>query len=177
MAFAIFVAATGLVIFVLIFAATRPDTFQIQRSRLIEAPSEKVFALLEDFHNWPLWAPQDTGDPTVRRSFSGAERGTGAISEWMSEGTGGAGSMSITEAVPPKTLAITVDFVRPFPAHNINRFLLEPSGASTNVTWTMEGTNLYLMKVMSLVVNPDKTMGKHFETGLNNLKTVAEKNS
>ena len=65
--------------------------------------------------------------------------------------------------------------MKPFEAHNINEFTLEPAGALTKITWTMHGTNLYIMKIMSVFVNMDSVVGKHFEGGLNNLKTVAEK--
>jgi len=65
--------------------------------------------------------------------------------------------------------------VKPFEAHNLNRFALEPAGTSTKVTWTMEGTNVYVTKVMSVFVNMDRVMGRHFEAGLDNLRTIAEK--
>jgi hypothetical protein len=68
-----------------------------------------------------------------------------------------------------------VDFVKPFEAHNLNQFTLEPDGTSTKVTWTMQGTNVYMTKVMSVFVNVDRLMGKHFETGLSDLKAIAEK--
>jgi len=38
----------------------------------------------------------------------------------------------------------------------------------------MRGTNVYLMKVMSVFMNMDRMMGKHFEAGLENLKRAAE---
>jgi hypothetical protein len=34
--------------------------------------------------------------------------------------------------------------------------------------------DLYLMKIVGTFVNMDRMMEKHFETGLNRLKTVAE---
>ena len=110
----------------------------------------------------------------MNRTYSGAASGEGAVSEWDSTGSAGKGRMSITESVPPRMISVKVDFVKPFEAHNINEFTLEPAGASTNVTWTMHGANLYVMKVMSIFVNMDKAVGKHFENGLNNLKTIAE---
>ncbi len=76
--------------------------------------------------------------------------------------------------MPPSLISINVDFVNPFEAHNINEFTLEPDGALTKVTWTMHGTNLYIMKIMSIFVNMDRIVGRHFESGLDNLKTVAE---
>jgi len=160
---------------VLAFAATKPKTFHVQRSIRIKAPPEKIFALINDFHNWSGWAPQDKEDPTMNRTYSGAANGKGAVSEWNSTGSAGKGRMTITESVPPSMISVKVDFMKPFEAHNINEFTLEPAGALTKITWTMHGTNLYIMKIMSVFVNMDSVVGKHFEGGLNNLKTVAEK--
>ena len=64
--------------------------------------------------------------------------------------------------------------MKPFVARNMNEFVLESTGPSTKVTWAMHGPNLYVLKVMSVFVNIDRMMGKHFETGLANLKAVAE---
>jgi uncharacterized protein YndB with AHSA1/START domain len=159
---------------VLIFAATKPNIVRIQRSIVVNAPPEKIFAFIDDFHNWSRWAPQDREDSTMVRTFSGPPSGIGAISEWNSAGSAGKGRMSITESRPPTLISIKVDFVKPFQAHNVNEFTLEPAGALTKVAWTMHGTNLYVMKVMSVFVNMDRMMGSHFETGLENLKAVAE---
>jgi uncharacterized protein YndB with AHSA1/START domain len=160
---------------VLAIAAFRPNTFSIRRSRSIEAPPEKIFALINDFHNWNQWAPQDREDSTMKRTFSGPESGLGAISEWKSSGSAGAGRMMITGSTMPHKITVTVDFVKPFEAHNVNEFTLEPSGTSTTVTWSMHGTNLFIMKLMSVVVSTDRMVGKHFETGLDNLKVAAAK--
>jgi len=170
------VAVVALVVLaILVVAAFRSGTIQIQRSRSIQAPPDRVFALIDDFHNWKQWAPQDMEDPTMKRAFTGPEHGLGAASEWSGSGNSGKGRMSIVESEPPKRISITVDFVKPFEAHNVNEFTLESVGASTLVTWKMHGTNAYFMKVMGIFVNMDKVMGKHFEHGLDNLKIVCEK--
>jgi uncharacterized protein YndB with AHSA1/START domain len=159
---------------VLVFAATRPGTFRVQRSIQIDASPATVFALINDFHNWNRWAPQDKEDLSMQRTYRGAASGQGAISDWRSNGSAGIGEMSITESLPPTRISVKTDFVKPFEAHNINDFVLEPAGDATKVTWTMHGTNLYLMKVMGIFVNMDRVMGQHFETGLHNLKALAE---
>ena len=41
------IIVTALIAGVLIFAATKPDTFRVQRATSIKAPPEKVFALLK----------------------------------------------------------------------------------------------------------------------------------
>jgi uncharacterized protein YndB with AHSA1/START domain len=159
---------------ILIFAANRPDTFHIQRSRTITAPPEKVFALINDLHNWPRWAPLDREDSSLKRSFSGAPAGVGAVSEWEGRGNSGKGAMTITESDAPRKIVIQVDWVRPFQARNMNEFALEPDGTGTKVTWSMTGPNLFIMKLMSTFTNMDRMMGKHFDDGLENLKTVGE---
>jgi hypothetical protein len=85
---------------VLLFAATKPGTFRIQRSILILAPPQTVFPLINDFHNWSHWAPQDRQDSTMKRKFSGSSSGVGAISDWRGSGEAGAGRMTISESVP-----------------------------------------------------------------------------
>lgn len=159
---------------VLIFAATRPDTLRISRSTVIRASPETIFTLINDFHYWVKWAPQDREDPTMTRSYSGAASGIGAISSWEASGNAGKGRMAITESLANSNISITVDFVKPFNAHNVNRFTLEPAGSSTKVTWAMEGTNVFIAKVMSVFVNMDKMIGSHFATGLDNLRRIAE---
>jgi uncharacterized protein YndB with AHSA1/START domain len=171
------VAIAAVLAFVIIFAATRPNTFRVQRSVTIDAAPEKIFPLIDDLHNWPAWAPQDKDDPSMKRTYSGAAFGTGAVSDWDSSGSAGKGRMSIIESTPPTRVEVKVDFIKPFAAHNLNEFILEPVSElepATKVTWTMLGSNLYVMKVMSIFVNMDRVMGKHFESGLNHLKKAAE---
>ena len=172
----ILIIAAVVIAGVLILAATKPDIVRIQRSIEVDAPPEKIFALINDFHNWSRWAPQDREDSTLKRTYSGPASGEGAISEWTGTGNTGKGRMSITKSVPPTGVSIMVDWEKPFVAHNLNEFTLEPHGAATKVTWSMQGTNVYMMKVMSIFMNMDSFMGGHFEAGLSNLKGVAESN-
>ena len=50
-----------------------------------------------------------------------------------------------------------------------------PQGNATNVDWAMRGPAPFMSKVMQVFVNFDKMIGKDFETGLANLKTLVEK--
>jgi hypothetical protein len=83
--------------------------------------------------------------------------------------------MEILDAPAPSRVTIKLDFLRPFEAHNIAEFTLEPAGRSTLVTWVMTGPNLFIGKVMSLFISMDRMIGKDFESGLANLKTLAER--
>jgi uncharacterized protein YndB with AHSA1/START domain len=158
----------------LVFAATKPDTFQVQRRTTIKAPPEKIFALINDFRNWSGWSPYEKLDPAMKRTLSGAAQGKGSIYEWASDGRAGRGRMEITDAAPPSQITIKLDFVKPFESHNTVNFTTQPAGDSTTVTWAMQGPNPYLAKVMSIFVSMDRMVGKDFETGLANLKALAE---
>ena len=168
------IAVVVLILVVLSYAASRPDTLSVRRSIVINAPPEKIFTLIDDFHSWHLWAPQDREDPTMQRTFSGLQSGAGAISSWHGNGSTGRGTMTIDAAEPFTRVAIKVHFEQPFVAQNLNEFTLEPAGSATRVTWTIHAQNLYMMKLMGVFTNMDTMMGKHFESGLKDLKAAAE---
>jgi carbon monoxide dehydrogenase subunit G len=159
----------------LIYAATRPDTLRVQRSTNIKAPPEKIFALINDFHSWGAWSPYEKKDPAMKRTMSGAANGKGAVYEWEGDKNVGKGRMEIAESSPPSKVTLKLDFVKPFEAHNIVDVTLEPKGDSTNVTWAMHGPSPYISKIIGIFLNMDSMIGKDFETGLANLKTVAER--
>jgi len=157
------------------FAATKPDTFRVRRATSIKAQPDKIFALIEDFHQWASWSPWEKLDPAMKRAYSGAASGKGAVYEWEGNKKVGQGRMEITDAPPPSKVTIKLDFLRPFEAHNIAELALDAKGDSTDVTWSMQGRNTLMTKVMSLFVSMDRMVGKDFEAGLANLKALAER--
>ena len=160
---------------VLAYAATRPDTFSVQRSLDIKAPPDKVFALITDLRGWTAWSPYEKRDPEMKRSYAGASSGKGSAYAWDGNRNVGAGRMEITDVAAPTKAVIALDFLRPFKAQNTAEFTLKPQGDTTNVTWEMHGPNLYVGKVMGTFINMDRMIGKDFEDGLANLKALAER--
>lgn len=160
---------------VLVFAATRPDTFRITRATTIKAPPERIFPLVNDFKRWGAWSPWEKKDPNMKRSFGGAPEGKGATYAWDGDGNVGQGRMEIVDAAAPSKVAIQLDFVRPFEAHNKVLFTIVPKGDATEVTWDMQGPANYVSKLIGVFVNMDRMVGNDFELGLANLRAVAEK--
>jgi Polyketide cyclase / dehydrase and lipid transport len=160
---------------VLIFAATKPDIFRIQRSASIKASPEKIFAFINDFKRWEVWSPWEKKDPAMKRNYGTTTAGVGATYTWEGNKDVGQGGMQIVESVLPNKIALKLDFVKPFEAHNIVTFTLEPQSGMTKVNWAMEGPLPYFMKVMHLFINVDKMVGKDFEAGLASLAAAAEK--
>jgi hypothetical protein len=162
------------VIVVLLLAARRPDTFQVKRSATINAPPERIYPLIADFRRWPEWSPYETKDPDMKRSYGGAASGKGATYGWDGDKNIGAGSMEITQADAPGKVALKLDFVRPFEAHNTVDFTLVPQGAGTVVTWDMRGPTPFFFKIIHVFLNMDKMVGGDMESGLAKLKAATE---
>ncbi|MGH8751775.1 MAG: SRPBCC family protein [Burkholderiales bacterium] len=160
---------------VLILAATKPDTFRVQRAASIKAPPEKIFALINDLHSWDAWSPWEKKDPAMKRTFGATTAGKGATYAWDGNKDVGQGSMEIIESATPGKVALKLDFVKPFEAHNTVEFTLSPKGNATEVTWTMQGPTPYFAKIIHVFINMDSMVGKDFEAGLASMKAAAEK--
>lgn len=160
---------------VLILAATKPDQFAVQRSATVRAPPEKIFALINDFHQWGSWSPYEHKDPAMKRTFSGAESGKGAVYAWDGDKNVGTGRMEIIETSVPSKIVIKLDFYTPFEAHNMAEFTMLPQGDATSVSWRMHGPAPFMARIMHVFINIDKMVGKDFEAGLANLKRLTEK--
>ena len=156
------------------YVSTRPDTFRVQRSAVIDAPPTQIFPFIEDFRQFTAWSPYEKLDPGMTRTFSGPSRGKGAVYEWHGKAAAGKGRMEIAHTSPPHMVVIRLDFVKPFETNNIVEFMLQEEGSATRVTWAMRGANPYIAKMIQLLFSMDRMVGKDFEMGLSKLKSLVE---
>ncbi len=168
--FVLVLAIAGL----LVFAATRPDTFTLQRSLLIQAPPEKLHALINDMRAFNTWNPYDKKDPAMQGSYSGPAAGPGARYAFKGNQDVGEGSLEITASAPGQ-VGMRLDMSAPMEAHNQITFTLVPRGSGTEVTWAMEGACPFIAKLMGVFIDMDRMIGRDFEAGLASLKTLAER--
>ena len=160
---------------ILIYAATRPDDFEVKRDIEIAAPPSKVFATINDFREWPKWSPWEKLDSNMQKTLSGASSGKGSVYQWKGNKKVGEGRMEILDAVPPSTVKIDLQFIAPFKAHNQTLFTLTARNGGTHVNWSMTGKKNFVMKLMGVFMNMDKMVGKDFDQGLASMKAEAEK--
>lgn len=130
------VLMVALVATLLLYAASRPDTFHVYRSVSIHAPAEKIFPLINDLRAWRVWAPYENLDPAMHQVFSGAASGPGAV--WAGNSRVGQGRIEITDSVPSSRLGIRLDIVQPIEGHHLVQFTLQAAGDVTQVTWAMQ---------------------------------------
>lgn len=171
----IIIIVVVIIVAILIYAATKSDSFRVERSLSMKSLPDNIFPLINDFHHWQAWSPWEKIDPAAKTTHSGAASGVGAIYEWDGNNKVGKGRMEIIESSLPSRIVLKIDFIKPFEGHNIIEFTLVPQGDITTVTQAMYGPTPYISKVMCLFFNMDKMVGQKYEEGLANLKAIAEK--
>lgn len=159
----------------LIYAATRPDTFRIERSATFKATPDKVFEQINDLHRWQAWSAWEYKDHDMQRTYGGTPSGVGATYAWAGNRNVGKGRMTITESIPNQKVQIKLDFLAPMEAHHMADLIITPEPDGARLSWAMYGTQPFIGKVFSVFMDMDKMVGKDFEDCLNNLRAVVEK--
>ena len=168
------VSAVG-VAFILVRAAMLPNDFRLSRSTSIKAPREKVFTLISDMKSFNQWNPFAKMDPNTKTVYRGPVGGPGAAFDWEGTGKAGKGCLEIVEVNPPATVAMKLDILKPMEGHNKVVFALQTNGDATGVSWTMTGPYPYLNRIFGTIFNVDKMIGGTFDSGLADLKRIAER--
>ncbi|AJY31934.1 polyketide cyclase / dehydrase and lipid transport family protein [Burkholderia thailandensis 34] len=165
--------AAALALLLMLYAASRPGTFRVERRARIDASAARIFPYLADLRRFNAWNPYERKDPALRGEYGALTSGVGASDAWTSE-KAGAGRFEITELAEPSRVTMRLDFVKPFDAHNVAEFTLRPDGDATVVTWAMHGPSPFPSKLIQVFFSIDKMVGADFCAGLANLKALAE---
>ncbi len=165
----------GIAGLVLYATMTQPDTFRVERAMTIKAPAEKIFAIVTDLRRGVEWSPYEKKDPAMKKTFSGPATGPGSQLAWDGNSDVGAGTLTIADAKAPSKVVLKLDMTRPMEGHNTIEYDLAPESGGTKMTWSMHGPMNLISKVMCTFMSLDKMVGKDFEDGLRNLKTIAER--
>jgi len=151
------------------------STFTVTRTAVIPTGADKIFPLVNNFHEWPQWSPWEAMDPNLSRSYSGPDSGVGANYAWTGNKKVGSGNMEIVGSDEPTQVNIRLEFIKPFKAVNPTVFTFQPEGGGTRVTWAMTGEHKGIGKLFALFMDMDKMIGKDFEKGLASLAAAAGK--
>jgi hypothetical protein len=151
-----------------------PENYVVEREQRIRASPAAVQERIVDFRRWQAWSPWEDVDPALRRSYSGAPSGVGAVYEWEGNRKAGKGRMEITSVEPDRSVAVDLQFLKPFKARNVTTFTTEQQGDDTLVRWSMTGPRTFMTRVMGILSSMDKMIGPDFEKGLDRLKADAE---
>lgn len=168
----ILIGLVAVIAIFLIFVATRPADFRVERSATIAAPAQVLFEQVNDHHKFAVWNPFLKLDPNVKNTYSGPDSGVGAVCAWDGNKDIGAGSSTITESKPGELVRMRMDWIRPMEGVATVDFTFKPDGDKTTVTWAMYGKNNFLGKLVSVFMDCDKMCGPPFEQGLADLGKI-----
>ncbi len=142
----------------------------IERSTVIDAPAETVYAILNDFNQWRPWSPWLITEPEAKVTVAEDAKSY----EWVGKRTG-TGNMSITDESENSAIDIDLNFLKPWKSKAKVRFRLEPKGEGTQVAWAMDSSLPFFMfwmtKMMTALIEMD------YDRGLSMLKEYVEKGS
>ena len=110
--------------------------YRVERSVVVNAPADKVYALIDSGQGWARWGVWYQRDPKMQLTELNSVRGVGAAWSWKSESEGH-GTMRLTAAVPGQKVGYDLA-IEGFDASN-GELLLASEAQGTRVIWVMQG--------------------------------------
>jgi uncharacterized protein YndB with AHSA1/START domain len=150
-----------------------PDKAHVARQAVINAPPEKVFAIVGDLKRSGEWSPWFGLDPNMKVTVEGPA-GKDQKMSWTSDDPNvGNGSQTTIDFEPNKRVVSSLDF-GPMGQAVASMVLSEAAGKGTLVEWDFSTSlNNPMERWMGLMF--DRWIGADYEKGLANLKALAEK--
>lgn len=150
-----------------------PGEARVERSVVIGAPPDKVYAILADLRRVPEWSPWVEADPQTKFTFEGPAEGAGQIMRWASNNPMvGSGTLTLTQTTPIVRVATTSDYT----GFGTSTAVMDvaPDGTGTRVTWVFQSTLPGVIDRWA-GLGIDRSVGGEYEKGLLNLTALAVK--
>ncbi len=166
----------GLVLLIAILAMIAPKNYDVSRSTSISRPIAEVFDYIRSLKKQDEWGPWGKRDPNMTKEFRGTDGEVGAISSWKGNKEVGEGEQEITGIKENEVVETQLRFLKPWKSESDAYIKVNDEGnGSTKVTWGFSGKNKFPVSIIMLFMNMDKSVGKDFEQGLSDLKSILEK--
>ena len=165
----------AIVVIIAFLAIIAPKSYDVNRSIAIDQPVSKVFDYLKYLKKQDEWSPWNKKDPDMKKEFVGTDGQVGATSKWDGNKEVGSGEQEIMNIVENEVIETKLRFFKPWKSESDAYMKVRESDtAQTEVTWGFKGNNKFPVSIMMLFMNMDKAVGKDFDEGLANLKSLLE---
>lgn len=156
-----------------IFVATKSNSYDVKKTKLIKAPAAVIFNTINEYKTWMDWGPWKTNDPTIIASYGEKTSGVGANYSWTSE-QDGPGRMETLALRENQSIEQKIYFDRRDESDVY--WNLEYTEEGTKVVWGMKGDLGFVGKVFfTLMGGADKALGKMLDDGLEGLDEYVHK--
>lgn len=165
--FLLVIAFIGLAIYI----AVQPNSFEVKRSRTIQAPLSVVYNNIIDFKNWESWSAWVEADPEMVLTMSEQTKGVNGSYSW--EDKDGIGTMTTVAATEPTAITQEMQF-GDYPKSEVNWNLQPNDDGSTEVTWSIAGKDLpFGFKAFAVFTGGmEKEIGPKYERSLEKLDSL-----
>jgi len=152
------------------YVAVQPNSYDVTRSRTINAPSAVLFNNINDYKNWESWSPWVEKEPDLQISYPEQTSGVGGSYSW--EDADGIGNMKTLAVSPYDSISQEMQF-EDFPSSNVY-WKFKKTDKGTNITWGMKSDDIpFILKFYATISGGmDKMIGSDFERGLEKLDSV-----
>ena len=175
----ILIGIAGVLVLFAAVVATRPAAYRVERALEVAAPTDLVFGVLNDLHQFAgavvlFGTPLREADPDLQETFEGPPAGVGQSYAWQGK-EAGKGSLTIEESVPGREVRMKLEFVEPMKSTADCVLTVSATPTGSAVTWSMAGKHNFLGKALGIFMNMDTMLGTDIELGLARLKSMTEK--
>lgn len=159
-----------LIIIFVTYIAIQSNSYDVKRTRTINAPAAVIFNNVNDYKNWETWSPWVEKEPNLQITYPKNTSGVGGSYSWVGEE--GKGNMKTLTVSPYDSISQDMQF-EDFPPSNIY-WKFEKAENGTNVTWGMKSNKMpFMLKFYATISGGmDKMVGPDFERGLERLDSV-----
>ncbi|MFY0255121.1 SRPBCC family protein [Chitinophaga sp. 30R24] len=113
-----------------------PSTAVVERTGVIQAPIDTVYAHVSNLKAWGQWNPWTRPDTTATLVFSDPSYGAGASYSWS--GKENSGKVTILDSEPEKGVHYLMDIKNIRPVHGGIELKRTADGKATAIFWHME---------------------------------------
>lgn len=166
----IFIAAFC-VVAVLVYMARYSGRVRVNRSRLIDAPIDAVFAQVSDFARWDAWNPWLAHSPEASLSISNPSNKPGSTCAWDSPHAG-AGMFALVGSQAATRIQHTLRLQQPFVVHGRSTWTFVERDGKTEVSWQLKARVAFFMRAFSPTVRAALDLDCRY--GLDRLASLLE---
>lgn len=173
----ILLGIVGIIVLLLIIAVFVKKEYAVEREVTINKPKQEVFDYVKMVKNQDNYSVWNQKDPNSKKSATGTDGTVGFIYAWDSDNKDvGKGEQEIKKISEGERVDFELRFERPFKATDNAYMTTEDAGENqTKVRWGFNGKMPYPMNLFLLFMDMDKMLGGDLQSGLDNLKTILEK--
>jgi effector-binding domain-containing protein len=156
-----------------IYIAVQPNSFEVTRTKTINAPQAVIYNNIIDFKNWEAWNSWIEEKPETKIMLSEQTKGVGGSYSW--DDAGDIGTMKTIATTPSSSIIQEMQF-GDFPKNDVTWNLKPNNDGTTEVTWSISGKDLpFGFKAFATIMGGmEKQIGPHYERGLIMLDSVIQ---